>query len=117
MTMADRFAAGSRVRTSRSDPPHHTRLPRYARGAIGTIVESQGLHPLPDDRSRDLPCEPLPVYTVRFAARELFNEGDHAVTVDVWATHLRLVEDHADTEQRDDAEKRDDAEEEPEHER
>ncbi len=90
--MTDRFPPGSRVRTSRTDPPHHTRLPRYARGAIGTIVESQGLHPLPDDRSRGLPCEPLPVYTVRFAARDLFEEGEHTVTVDIWETHLTSVE-------------------------
>lgn len=99
--MTDRFAAGTRVRASRSDPPHHTRLPRYVRGAIGTIVESQGLHPLPDDRSRGLPCEPLPVYTVRFAARDLFDEGDHAVTVDIWETHLKLADDRDDADRGD----------------
>jgi nitrile hydratase len=60
-------------------------------------VESQGLHPLPDDRSRGLPCEPLPVYTVRFAARDLFDEGDHAVTVDIWQTHLTPVDDEGAT--------------------
>jgi len=86
--MTERFRPGSRVRTSRVDPPHHTRLPRYARGAEGTIVVSQGLHPLPDDRSRGLPSEPLPVYTVRFSARDLFDEGGHAVTVDIWEPHL-----------------------------
>jgi nitrile hydratase len=32
------------------------------------------------------------VYTVRFAARDLFGEGDHAVTVDVWQHHLRRVD-------------------------
>jgi nitrile hydratase len=94
--MTERFRAGSRVRTRRVDPPHHTRLPRYARGAVGTIVESQGLHPLPDDRSRDLPCEPMPVYTVRFAAGDLFAEGEHAVTVDIWETHLTSIDDDAD---------------------
>ncbi|MCT9077232.1 nitrile hydratase subunit beta [Streptomyces fulvoviolaceus] len=31
-TAADRFAPGTRVRTFPHDPPHHTRLPRYARG-------------------------------------------------------------------------------------
>ena len=81
------------MRTSRTDPPHHTRLPRYARGAIGTIVESQGLHPLPDDRARGLPCEPLPVYTVRFQARDLFDEGEHAVTVDIWESLLSSIDD------------------------
>jgi len=91
--MTDRFLPGMLVRTSRTDPPHHTRLPRYARGAVGTIVESLGRHPLPDDRARGLPCEPSQVYTVRFTARELFDAGDHAVTVDIWESHLTPVTD------------------------
>ncbi|HUR13279.1 MAG TPA: SH3-like domain-containing protein [Mycobacteriales bacterium] len=89
--MAEVFGAGDRVRTARTDPPHHTRLPRYARGAVGTVVEPQGTHPLPDDRSRGLAAEPQLVYTVRFAARELFGTGDHDVTVDVWACHLEGI--------------------------
>nr|MBA3369495.1 nitrile hydratase subunit beta [Geodermatophilaceae bacterium] len=48
-------------------------------------------HPLPDDRARGLPCEPSQVYTVRFTARELFDEGEHAVTVDIWESHLTPV--------------------------
>ncbi len=87
--MAERFSAGDRVRTTRADPPHHTRLPRYARGATGTVVERQGRHPLPDRRARCLPAEPEPVYAVAFAARELFGEGDHTVTVDLWESYLR----------------------------
>ena len=86
-----RFMPGEVVRTSAADPPHHTRVPGYARGARGTVVEAQGEHPLPDDRARGLPAAPQPVYTVRFPARELFGEGDHEVTVDVWERHL----DHA----------------------
>jgi len=83
-----RFTPGDVVRTTRADPPHHTRVPRYSRGAVGTIVEPQGEHPLADLRARGLPAEPETVYTVRFAARELFGEGDHYVTVDVWESHL-----------------------------
>jgi nitrile hydratase len=81
------------VLTSRADPAHHTRLPRYARGAVGTVVEMQGRHPLPDLRSRRLPAEPEPVYTVAFAASELFGDGDHTVTVDLWHSYLRPAED------------------------
>ena len=81
------YEPGDRVRTSRADPPHHTRVPRYARGALGTVLEQIGEHPLPDDRSRGITTVE-PVYTVRFAATELFGTGDHAVTVDVWASHL-----------------------------
>ena len=87
--MAERYHPGDRVRTSRADPPHHTRLPRYARGATGTVVERQGRYPLPDLRARQLPAGPEPVYTVRFAAAELFGEGDHSVTVDLWESYLR----------------------------
>ena len=87
--MAEPFRPGDRVRALRADPPHHTRLPRYARGAVGTVLESQGRYPLPDDRARRLPAEPEPVYTVRFAAAELFGEGDHTVTVDLWESYLR----------------------------
>ena len=86
--MTELFGPGDRVRTSRIDPPHHTRLPRYARGAAGTVVESQGSYPLPDRRSRQLPAEPEPVYAVRFAARDLFGEGDHTVTIDLWQSYL-----------------------------
>lgn len=87
--MAELFGPGDRVRTSRTDPPHHTRLPRYARGATGTVVECEGCHPLPDLRARQLPAGSEPVYAVRFAARELFGHGDHTVTVDLWESYLR----------------------------
>jgi len=86
--VAELYAPGDRVTTSRADPPHHTRLPRYARGAAGTVVERQGWHPLPDNLVRGLACPPEPVYAVRFAASELFGEGDHTVTVDLWQSYL-----------------------------
>ncbi len=82
------YATGDRVRTRRTDPAHHTRLPRYARGAVGTVVSAQGEHPLADDRARGLPAPVEPVYTVRFAAQELFGEGEHAVTLDLWESYL-----------------------------
>ena len=87
--MAELFSPGDRVRASLTDPPHHTRLPRYARGAVGPVVEHLGRHPLPDRRAWQLPAEPVPVYTVRFAAAELFGEGDHTVTIDLWESYLR----------------------------
>ena len=79
------------MRTSRADPPHHTRVPRYARGAVGTVIGLEGHHPLPDDRSRGRSSNPEPVYMVGFAARELFGEGEHLVTVDVWESRLSPV--------------------------
>ena len=87
--MIDRFAPGTRVRTRRADPPHHTRLPRYARGAIGTVLEAEGSHPLADDRARGLPARSETVYTVRFDARELFGEGDHGVMLALFESYLQ----------------------------
>lgn len=89
--MAESFTVGARVRTRRADPPHHTRLPRYARGALGTVVESEGEHPLADDRARGLPAPPQSVYAVRFTALELFGTGDHAVTLDLWESYLEAA--------------------------
>lgn len=82
------FPPGTRVRTRSGDPAHHTRLPRYARGAVGTVVEPEGRHPLADDRARCLPTPPTTVYAVRFEARALFGEGDHRVTLDLWEQYL-----------------------------
>ena len=76
------YATGDRVRARRTDPPHHTRLPRYARGAVGVVVRHTGEHPLADHRARGLDAPGEPVYTVRVAARELFGEGAHAATLD-----------------------------------
>ena len=87
--MDELFSPGDQVRTSRVDPPHHTRLPRYARGVAGTVIEYQGHHPLPDLRARRLRAVPEPVYAVRFAARDLFGEGDHTVTLDLWQSYLQ----------------------------
>lgn len=89
--MTEHYSPGDRVRTSRIDPPHHTRLPTYVRGATGTVIELQGSYPLPDRRARQLQSDPEPVYTISFAAAELFGEGDHTVTVDLWESYLHRV--------------------------
>ncbi|WP_323136020.1 SH3-like domain-containing protein [Streptomyces sp. NBC_01481] len=85
----DRFTPGAVVRTAHHDPPHHTRLPRYARGKHGTVVEPEGRTPLPDIRSQgrdDAPVEQ--VYAVRFAARDLWGDGDHHVVLDLSESYL-----------------------------
>ena len=92
-TRTDRFAAGDRVRTRTVDADGHTRLPRYARGAVGVVVEPAGAHPLADDRARGLAPEPHAVYHVRFAAADLFGAGDHSVTVELWEDYLIPMEE------------------------
>jgi nitrile hydratase subunit beta len=89
----DRLAPGDRVRTRATDPVGHTRLPRYARGAVGVLVEEAGRHPLADDRARGLSGDAQPVWHVRFAAADLFGTGDHTVTVELWQEYLTPIEE------------------------
>ena len=90
--MADRFSPGDLVRTASRDPAGHTRLPRYARGAVGEVVQVAGHHPLADDRARGVASAPQAVYSVRFPAAELFGEGGHTVTVELWESYLEPAE-------------------------
>jgi nitrile hydratase subunit beta len=85
--MSERYRTGDRVRTSTVDPDHHTRLPHYARGKSGTVIELDGVHPLADLRARGIEQEQQ-VYLVRFTARELFGQGDHSVTLSLWEDYL-----------------------------
>ncbi|WP_202637890.1 SH3-like domain-containing protein [Bailinhaonella thermotolerans] len=87
------FAPGARVRVRAVDPDHHTRVPRYARGHVGEVVEREGEFPLADDRARGLP-EPRvqAAYAVRFPAAELWGEGDHTVTLTMWESYLEEAE-------------------------
>ena len=98
--MTDRFAPGDRVRTAHHDPAGHTRLPRYARGATGTVVQVAGHHPLADDRARGRAGEPEAVYCVRFPAAELFGEGEHTVTVELWESYLTPAGTHQEGDRR-----------------
>jgi hypothetical protein len=86
---ADRFAPGTGVRTVHHDPPHHTRLPRYARGKHGTVVEPEGRSPLSDVNAQGRGDAPLEqVYAVSFAAGELWGHGEHQVVLDLFESYL-----------------------------
>jgi hypothetical protein len=90
--VAEPLRAGQLVRVSTGDPAHHTRVPRYARGVVGAVVECQGIYPVADDVAQGLDGAPEPVYTVEFRAQDLFAAGNHRVTLDVWERHLAPVE-------------------------
>jgi nitrile hydratase len=88
---AARFRVGQQVRARNMHPAGHTRLPRYARGKSGTIHLDHGVYVFPDTNAHFLGEKPQHVYSVRFAARELW--GDQAsprdaVYVDLWDGHL-----------------------------
>jgi len=82
-----RFAAGERVRARAADADGHTRLPRYARGHVGEVVEVRATWQLPDEAVRGV-FRAEPVYAVRFEAAELWGSGSHSVILDLWESYL-----------------------------
>jgi nitrile hydratase beta subunit len=91
VTMPARFAAGDRVVAHNINPTGHTRLPRYARGRAGVVDRDHGVFVFADSHAMGLGPQPQHLYSVRFAARELWgpeaSERD-AVYVDLWEAHL-----------------------------
>ena len=88
---APRFQPGQRVRARNMHPTGHTRLPRYARGKLGTVDRLRGAYVFPDAHAHLLGEQPQHVYSVRFPARELW--GDQAsprdaVYIDMWDDYL-----------------------------
>ncbi len=88
-----RFQSGQQVRARNLHPRGHTRLPRYTRGKLGTILSDRGVFALQDTDENGLPLgdRPQHVYTVRFAARELWGEQAStrdSVYVELWEDYL-----------------------------
>jgi nitrile hydratase beta subunit len=91
VAVAPRFQVGQRVRARNINPTGHTRLPRYARSKVGAIDRDHGVHVFPDTNAHFLGENPQHVYSVRFAARELWGEqaSPHdAIYIDLWDDHL-----------------------------
>jgi nitrile hydratase subunit beta len=85
------FEVGQRVRARNMNPPGHTREPRYVRGKVGVIHRDHGVFAFPDTNAHYLGEKPQHVYSVRFAARELWGtEGSPKdfVYVDLWDDYL-----------------------------
>ena len=81
-----RFKAGDRVRTRNLNPTTHTRLPRYARGKLGTVEAVRGCHVYPDSAAIGAGDNPQWLYAVVFSARELWGEeADPSITVSIEA--------------------------------
>ena len=89
--VAARFKAGQRVRGRNINPTGHTRLPRYARGKLGTVERDHGVVVFPDTNAHFQGEKPQHLYSVRFAARELWGDAAaprDAVYVNLWDDHL-----------------------------
>jgi nitrile hydratase beta subunit len=86
-----RFTVSERVRARNMNPAGHTRLPRYARGKFGTVVRDHGVFVFPDTNAHFLGENPQHVYSIRFAAQELWGtqaSPRDAVYVDLWEDYL-----------------------------
>ena len=86
--MAERFAVGDVVVAAAVDVAGHARLPRYVQGRTGVVIDATGAWPRPEDVVAGGAPAPETVYTVRFAARDLWQAGDHAVCIDLWESYL-----------------------------
>jgi nitrile hydratase len=85
------FAVGAQVRTRNLQPPHHTRLPAYARDKAGVIEAVRGFHVFPDKSALGDRAAADWLYTVRFEATELFGERAEpgaTVSIDAWEPYL-----------------------------
>jgi nitrile hydratase len=92
------FKVGQKVRARNMHPQGHTRLPRYVRGHVGTVVSLHGGHVFPDGHTLHAsPPFNVPVqwlYTVVFDGPTLW--GEHSdptleVTVDAWESYLEAA--------------------------
>jgi len=98
-TDGPRFALGQRVRALNMHPSGHTRLPRYVRGHVGTVVLHHGAHVFADRHAQHRPGaafddRPEHLYTVEFDAAELWGgsaEPGVRVSVDAWEPYLEAA--------------------------
>jgi nitrile hydratase beta subunit len=84
------FHTSQLVRARNINPVTHTRLPRYARGKVGTINRDHGVFAFMDTNAYGLGDKPQHLYSVRFSARELW--GEQAAPQD--AVYLDLYDDY-----------------------
>lgn len=87
-----RFQKGNIVRAKVMHPITYTRLPRYVRGKVGTIVKVHGVYIFPDTVGQRLDTKPQYVYSVSFTAQELW--GPDASPKDF--LYIDLFDDHLD---------------------
>jgi nitrile hydratase subunit beta len=89
-----RFKAGDQVRTRNINPATHTRLPRYARGRVGTVECVRGCHVFPDSVAIGKGENPQWLYTLRFEGRELWGENcdpSLKVSIEAFEPYLEAI--------------------------
>jgi nitrile hydratase len=85
-----RFDVGDRVRTRAGHVDHHTRLPGYAAGRVGTVERVHGVHVFPDTHAHDEGEQPRWLYSVAFDATDLWPDArpGQRVSIDAWEPYL-----------------------------
>jgi nitrile hydratase len=90
-----RFAVGDKVRVLNKHPVGHTRMPRYTRGKVGTVVIDHGVFVTPDTAAQGKGEHPQHVYTVSFTSVELWGQDASSpkdtIRVDLWDDYLEAV--------------------------
>ena len=88
---APRFAIGQLVRTAAKPVDGHTRLPAYARGAVGEVVAHHGAWVYPDTNAHGRGEQPQHLYTVAFCGDVLWGsagDADLEVCLDLFEPYL-----------------------------
>jgi hypothetical protein len=90
-----RFAVGDAVRLYAGEVPHHTRLPRYMRGKVGTVERVLGVHVFADSNALGRGEDPRWLYTVAVQGSQLWPDREDAeearqltVSIDAWEPYL-----------------------------
>ena len=69
----------------------HSRLPAYVMGRVGTIIRLHGNHVFPDSNAHGAGEAPQPLYTLSFAASDLWEDAESdldQVMLDLWHSYL-----------------------------
>ena len=93
-TSPARFGLGQRVRMRAGACDHHTRLPGYVRGRVGTIERVHGAHVYADAHAQGLGEQPQWLYNVAFDEAELWPgraPQGLRVSVDAWEPYLEAA--------------------------
>ncbi|MEM7218182.1 MAG: nitrile hydratase subunit beta [Pseudomonadota bacterium] len=76
LAAAPRYAIGERVRTARDAQPGHTRLPAYARDAVGTVIAWHDGWVFPDSHAHGRGEDPQHLYTIAFERSALWPDSE-----------------------------------------
>ena len=90
-----RFHVGDVVRVRDVAPRGHTRMARYVRGKVATVVACRGAYVFPDASGNERGEDPQHLYTIQFEGAELwgreFADPNTSSTFDVWDPYIERV--------------------------